>query len=238
MMRVQASYEMDVALSDAQLATISASERRSKATRDGKWGCLQRRRLVEIAAESFSRRGYARTSLREIATIAGCHERTIRAVFGGKLALLGEAIRGRIADDQVPREAESSTLEEEIDGLMVWQVNRMRRQRHCLDAFLPQDRFNPLVWQAAGKLSLDGSREILQARLRSCQIDEAEVDFLVSAIQAVGFSLGWNGSADRNQVVAKVKHVARVLAGGLRTCQHFGTRVSSLRQPLPVPPRP
>jgi AcrR family transcriptional regulator len=216
MMRVQAFDAMDVALSDAQLATVSSSEPRINSTRDGKWGPLQHRRVIEIAAKLFGRRGYGRTSLRDIATIAGCHERAIRSQFGGKLALLNEAIRERIADDELPRETEGSTLEEEIGSLMVWHIDRMRRQRHCLDAFLPQDRFNPLVCQVAGRLSLAGSGEILQERLRARGINDAGLGFLVSAIQAVGFSLGWNGSADRNQVVAKVKQVARVLAGGIR----------------------
>jgi len=218
-MRVQAFPAMDVAPRDVQLATVTPNELRIKSSRNGERRPLQRRRLIEAASKLFSRQGYSRTSLRQIATAAGCEESAIRAEFGAKLALLEEAIRERIADDEVPVEERSSTLEEKICSLMVWQVDRMRRQRHCLEAFLPQDRFNPVVGQLAWRLSLSGSMGILRARLRAPQSCDSELDFLVLAIQAVGLSLGWNGLADRNQVMSKARHVAKVLAGGVQ-CAH------------------
>jgi AcrR family transcriptional regulator len=215
-MRVQAFYATDVALKDAQLATVSPNELTIKSNRNSEWRRLQRRRLIEIAANLFSLRGYSHTSLREIARVASCHERAIRDEFGGKLALLEEAIRERITDHEEPRGAESSTLEEEIGCLTVWQVNRMRRQKHCLEAFLPQDRFNQLVCEVAGRLSVASSTEILRERLSALRINDAGLDFLVVAIQAVGLSLGWNGLLDHNHVSSKVRQVASVLAAGVR----------------------
>jgi len=215
-MRVQAFYATDVARNDAQLATVSPNELTIKSNRNSEWRPLKRRRLVEIAANLFSRQGYSHTSLREIARVASCHERAIRDEFGGKLALLEEAIRERITDHEEPRGAESSTLEEEIGCLTVWQVNRMRRQKHCLEAFLPQDRFNQLVCQVAGGLSLAGSTEILKERLRARRISDPELDFLVVAIQAMGLALVWNSCADHNHVLSKVRQVASLLAAGVR----------------------
>ncbi|HZE26653.1 MAG TPA: hypothetical protein VE083_04660 [Terriglobales bacterium] len=91
----------------------------------------------------------------------------------------------------------------------------MRRQRESVEAFLPWDASDPIVTQLAGKLSLSGSTEVISERLRHHPASHAERQFLLCTIQAVGFALGWTGSADRNQVRLKVKQVATTLAAGI-----------------------
>jgi AcrR family transcriptional regulator len=214
-MRVPA-FPADAILSDTQLATVAHNEFAVEAPRASEpYGQpLKRRRLIAAAAALFARQGYKHTSLRQIAKAAGYAERAIRPEFGSKLALLEEVIRACAVSDgvQAPRQFGSLGLAEDIYTLIAWEVDRMRGQRKCLQALLPLDRFDPLVLQVAEKLSLAGSTNVLHQRLRKHPVGDAEREFLVGAMQAVGLALGWNGCEEVSEVIPKVKRVARALA--------------------------
>ena len=214
-MRLQTSQLIKATISAAPIGprefSVSPRAPRRQRARLGR-----RRRLIAAAAELFSRHGYKRTALREIATAAGCAESTIGREFGGKLGLLEALVRGRAcATLHLPNGRGRSGLREDICQITEWEVNRMRRQRESVEAFLPWDASDPIVTQLAGKLSLSGSTEVISERLRHHPASHAERQFLLCTIQAVGFALGWTGSADRNQVRLKVKQVATTLAAGI-----------------------
>jgi hypothetical protein len=217
-MRLQEFYTLSAMLSDAPIATITPREFAGPSTRGSETSTrlLHRRRLIAAAAELFSRQGYRNTALREIAVEAGCATSTIRREFSGKLGLLEEVIRACGVCDgvQAPRELGRPGLQEDICRLMAWEVDRMRGQRGCLQALLPLDSFDPVILQVAGKLSLAGSTQVLHKRLSKHGVGDAEREFLVCAIQAVGFALGWTGFEEADRVMFKVKQVAKVLSGG------------------------
>lgn len=218
-MRLQEFYALSAMLSDAPIATVSPREFAVPLTPGSEQSTrlLHRRRLIAAAAELFSRQGYRNTVLREIAAEAGCATSTIRREFSGKLGLLEEVIRACGVCDgvQAPSELGRPGLQEDICRLMAWEVDRMRGQRGCLQALLPLDSFDSIILQVAGKLSLAGSTEVLHKRLSKHGVGDAEREFLVCAIQAVGFAFGWTGFEEANQVRFKVKQVAKTLVGGL-----------------------
>ena len=219
-MRLQDFYPLSATLSDAPIGTIAPRELAGSQTRGSEASArlVHRRRLIAAAAELFSRQGYRNTGLREIAAEAGCATSTIRREFGGKVSLLEEVIRacGVCEGVQTPSEFRRPDLPQEICRLMVWEVDRMRGQRESLQAVLPLDKFDPIILQVAEKLSLGGSTQILHNRLRKHGIGDAELEFLVSVIQAVGLALGWTGFEESNRVMFKVKQVAKMLASGLK----------------------
>lgn len=218
-MRLQEFYSLSAMLSHAPIATDTPREFSVPPTRGRvpSTRLLHRRRLIAAAAELFSSQGYKNTALREIAAEAGCGTSTIHREFGGKLGLLEEVIRACGVCDGVeaPSQLERPGLQEDLCQLMAWEVDRLRGQRGCLQVLLPLDSFDPMILQVAGKLSLAGSAEVLHARLRKHGIGDTEREFLVCAIQAVGFALGWTGFEESNQVMFKVKQVAQTLVGGL-----------------------
>lgn len=218
-MRVPAFYASDATISHAQVTTVARNEFVVEVPRaSAQYGqALNRRRLIAAAAELFSRQGYRHTSLRQIAGVAGYAESAIRPEFDGKLVLLEEVIRACAVchGTQAPKELRSHGLQEDIYRLAAWEVERMRGQRECLQALLPLDRFDPLVLQVAGKLSLAGSTKALHQRLRRHRVGGAEREFLVGAMQAVGLALGWHGCEEVSRVMPKVKRVARALAIGI-----------------------
>lgn len=219
-MRLQDFYTLSATLSDAPIGTIAPRELAGSRTRGSEASArlVHRRRLIAAAAELFSRQGYRNTGLREIAAEAGCATSTIRREFGGKVSLLEEVIRacGACEGVQPSSDFRRSDLPREICRLMVWEVDRMRGQRESLQAVLPLDNFDPIILQVAEKLSLGGSTQILHNRLRKHGIGDAELEFLVSVIQAVGLALGWTGFEESNRVMFKVKQVAKMLASGLK----------------------
>ncbi len=218
-MRVPAFHASYATPSAAQVATIARNEFVVKGTQGSERyeQPLRRRRLIAAAAELFSRQGYRHTPLRQIARAAGYEEGAIRPEFGGKLVLLEEVIRACAVCDavQAPRESGGRGLRQDIYRLTSWEVDRMRGQRECLQAFLQMDRFDPLVLQVASKLILAGSTKVLRECLRRHPLGDVEREFLVAAIQAVGLALGWNGCEEMIQVMPKVKRVARALAIGI-----------------------
>jgi AcrR family transcriptional regulator len=61
-----------------------------------------RRTIVRAATELFEQRGYAGTSLAEVAAVAGVARPTVTAAFGSKPALLSEVLDEALAGDDEP----------------------------------------------------------------------------------------------------------------------------------------
>ncbi len=77
-------------------------KRRYDATRRREQAAENRRRITAAAAELFAARGYAGTSLSEIAAAAGVAVQTVYAAFGAKVNLLKNAIDVSLAGDDAP----------------------------------------------------------------------------------------------------------------------------------------
>src|SRR5260370_21567429 len=77
-------------------------KRRYDATRRREQAAENRRRITAAAAELFAARGYAGTSLSEIAAGAGVAVQTVYAAFGTKVNLLKNAIDVSLAGDHAP----------------------------------------------------------------------------------------------------------------------------------------
>lgn len=63
-------------------------------------GAVTRRRIAEAAAALFVERGYAGTSMQDVADAAGVHVQTVYLAFGTKGAVLAEAATVVVAGDE------------------------------------------------------------------------------------------------------------------------------------------
>src|SRR6516225_4892413 len=79
-----------------------AVKRRYDATRRQEQARENQRRIIDAATTLFAARGYAGTSLTEIAAAAGVAVQTVYAAFGTKVPLLARAIDVSLAGDDAP----------------------------------------------------------------------------------------------------------------------------------------
>jgi AcrR family transcriptional regulator len=177
----------------------------------------RRRSLIGASRALFSRLGYKATTLSEIARAGNCKRSTIQREFGRKVGLLEEVIRTSGIGEcvQGPDKCGTSDFEEEICRLTAWEIERNRVQREQLLALLPRDGSDPIVWRVAGNLCFGGSHRVLHQHLRNRVFGDLEREFLVSAIQAIGFALGWTGHQDLRSLMPTLKRVANTLASGI-----------------------
>src|SRR5215469_3099352 len=77
-------------------------KRRYDATRRQEQARENRRRIIEAATSLFAARGYAGTSMTEIAAAAGVAVQTVYGAFGTKVNLLARAIDVGLAGDDAP----------------------------------------------------------------------------------------------------------------------------------------
>src|SRR5438874_3882532 len=97
--------------------------------------------LIAAACKLFARRGYERTTTREIAARAGCAEGLIHRYFNGKAGLLLAIIHSRVSQevaelgDKLPL---PERLEDEILQLVNWELDRMWEDRDFLSVIIPR----------------------------------------------------------------------------------------------------
>jgi AcrR family transcriptional regulator len=77
-------------------------KRRYDATRRREQARENRRRIIDAATSLFAARGYAGTSMTEVAAAAGVAVQTVYAAFGTKVNLLARAIDVSLAGDDAP----------------------------------------------------------------------------------------------------------------------------------------
>ena len=183
-------------------------------------GGSDRERLVAAAAELFSRLGFKATTLREVATAAGCSRSAIRREFGGKAGLLESVLRARGTDSlpQSSQESHPNTLRQEICQLVEWETSRMRKHRSFLDHTLPQEKAgDPAFTRIAGSLSLSSTEAIAERLRHHHNMHDDERKFLLYAIQSVGYALGFVQSdlAGLARTKSRVQQLASVLADSI-----------------------
>src|SRR4051812_44970889 len=81
------------------MAEVKKKRRYTSAVRDEQ-AARTRARILESATELFLDRGYARTTMQEIADRAGVARDTVHAVFGSKARVLTALIDARLVPDE------------------------------------------------------------------------------------------------------------------------------------------
>lgn len=112
------------------MADVKGSRRYSSAVRDEQ-AARTRARILDAASELFVERGYARTTMKDIADLAGVARDTVHAVFGGKARVLTALIDARLVPDgsvaNVTQRPDAQTIRDELD---------QRRQIKLFAAFI------------------------------------------------------------------------------------------------------
>lgn len=153
--------------------------------------------LIRAATKLFACKGYEVTTTREIAASAGCAEGLIHRYFHGKagllLALMSDHASREVGElsDRLPT---ADTLEEEIQQLMAWEVERMWRDRDMLRASLPHAILDPKVGRFISRVGPQRHAKAIAERLRrhNCNsVSDDEIDAISQAIGALGFSFGF-----------------------------------------------
>jgi AcrR family transcriptional regulator len=158
----------------AARATTSASGERS--TRD---------RLVELAAELFSERGYAQTSVRDISRRAAMTTGAIYGHFRNKAELLAEAISERTAEQL---ESQTLGLDQPLDYIET--LTRMARE------YPKRRKLRALIVQGAAAAQTDDET---RTRLRDEQL--GHIRSWVTAYEAARDGMGIHPSVDLDAAV-------------------------------------
>lgn len=88
-----------------------------------------RSRLIEVADQLFAERGYAQTSIRDLATHAGVTSGAIYGHFRGKADLLAEVIQQRISTELEAETIGVGTTNDHVETLTRQAARYKRRQR-------------------------------------------------------------------------------------------------------------
>jgi AcrR family transcriptional regulator len=182
--------------------------------------------LIRAATKLFACKGYDVTTTREIAATAGCAEGLIHRYFQGKagllLALMSHHASRDVGElnDRLPS---VDTLEEEIQQLMDWEVERMWRDRDLLRASLPHAILDPKVGRFISRVGPQRHAKAIAERLRrhkkSTSVSDEEIEAMSQAIGALGFSFGFMRPVvfgfDNKQAKRVAAHVAKIFTRGL-----------------------
>jgi|SRR5581483_1117080 len=112
------------------MATVKGTRAYSSSVRDEQ-AARTRTRILDAASELFLDRGYARTTMKEIADRAGVARDTVHAVFGSKARVLTALIDQRLVPD-----SSVANVTERADGLAIRDEPDQRRQIQLLARFL------------------------------------------------------------------------------------------------------
>jgi AcrR family transcriptional regulator len=183
--------------------------------------------LIRAATRLFAVRGYDATTTREIAAAAGCAEGLIHRYFRGKAGLLfalmsfcaSQQVDG--LNDQLPL---GGSLEDEIQHLMNWEVDRMWKDRDLLRVSIPRAILDPKVGKFVSRIGPQRHAQAIATRLRrhkECgRSSDDEIEALSHAIGALGFIFGFMRPAvmgyDRKKARKLAADVAKIFSRGLQ----------------------
>jgi AcrR family transcriptional regulator len=188
---------------------------------------LRKRALVEAATAVFAEHGYDAATTREIAERACCSEGLIHRYFGGKRGLLMAILRMKQADivsslnELAPPR---TTLLEEIEGLLFYQLDSMSRNREFMRVSVSQASIDPELARLTGQGIDDLRVALIRDRLEGhraagrirCDVD---VDAIAHTLTALGFAAGFVAltmfGRDANEVERHLKEAATALARGI-----------------------
>ena len=100
------------------MVEVKGNRKYSSAVRDEQ-AARTRARILDAASELFLERGYARTTMKDIADLAGVARDTVHAVFGSKARVLTALIDLRLVPDgsvaNVTQRADAQAVRDEVD---------------------------------------------------------------------------------------------------------------------------
>lgn len=209
---IHSSIDVDTAPDSFSLPTSAVKQRAGRGDRQA---------LIDAATELFSRQGFKATTLEEIAAAAGCSRSAIRREFGGKAGLLESIFvyksLGKSAIPGFRGASQHNTLRQDICQLVEWEAGRMRGHKDFLDCTLSQDSADPVVTRIAANVSFSSAEVIGERLRRHPNLNDEERQFLLYAIQAVGFALGFvqPDLADPARTRSRIKKLAGTLADSI-----------------------
>ena len=100
------------------MGEVQENRKYSSAVRDEQ-AARTRTRILDAASELFLERGYARTTMKDIADLAGVARDTVHAVFGGKAGVLTALIDLRLVPDgsvpNITQRLDAQAIRDEVD---------------------------------------------------------------------------------------------------------------------------
>src|SRR5262249_24649539 len=152
--------------SNGHLASARAGQapRRRKRNRGAK-----QKALIHAATRLFATRGYEATTTREIAASAGCAEGLIHRYFNGKSGLLFALMSFHASQDVKDLTTSlppGETLEQEVQQIMRWEVDRMWKDRDLLRVSIPHAILDPKVGRFVSKIGPQRHAKAIAERLR------------------------------------------------------------------------
>ena len=112
------------------MVDVKGTRKYSSALRDEQ-AARTRRRILDAASELFLERGYARTTMKDIADLAGVARDTVHAVFGSKARVLTALIDLRLVPD-----GSVASARERPDALAVRNEVDQRKQIELFASFI------------------------------------------------------------------------------------------------------
>jgi len=98
--------------------SVKTSRKYSSSVRDEQ-AARTRARILDAAAELFLDRGYARTTMKDVAEAADAARDTVHAVFGGKARLLTALVDARLVPDgsvaNITQRPDAQAIKDEVD---------------------------------------------------------------------------------------------------------------------------
>jgi AcrR family transcriptional regulator len=187
------------------------------------------RALVLAAGKLFASRGYDAATTREIAALAGCAEGLIHRYFKGKAGLLAALIQHRGTQEVVDlneRLPLAPTVEEEINQLVNWELERMWADREFLRVIIPQALLDP----ALGRL-LRETRPQIRGRaigerlkkFKECQtLSNSDLEAVAQFVSVMGFMFGFMRPVVLRQDREDARKMAAAIARLLGRTFQFG----------------
>jgi len=181
------------------------------------------RALLLAAGKLFSSRGYDATTTREIAALAGCAEGLIHRYFKGKAGLLAALIEHRGAQEVIDLNAKlplAPTIEEEINQLVNWEIERMWADREFLRVIIPQALLDPGLGRQLRETRPQIRGRALAGRFKKfkeCQtLSNSDLEALAHFVSVMGFMFGFMRPAvlrqDREEARKMATAIARLLS--------------------------
>jgi len=185
--------------------------------------------LVRAGTRLFATKGYEATTTREIAALAGCAEGLIHRYFRGKAGLLYAIMRTQAAEDamemstSLPR---ASHLDEEIQQLLEWELNRMWKQRDFLRVTIPRAILDRRVGQFVSRVGPGRHSRAIADRLKlyrdnGTALADDDIEAVANTIGALGFALGFMRQVvfgfNRQQTKRLAENIAAVLARAIHS---------------------
>ena len=181
------------------------------------------RALLLAAGKLFSSRGYDATTTREIAALAGCAEGLIHRYFKGKAGLLAALIEHRGAQEVIDLNAKlplAPTIEEEVNQLVNWEIERMWADREFLRVIIPQALLDPGLGRQLRETRPQIRGRALAERFKKfkeCQtLSNSDLEALAHFVSVMGFMFGFMRPAvlrqDREEARKMATAIARLLS--------------------------